>query len=115
MRKLNPSVDRRYARIEFFKHCARGRDVSSQPYSLHHYTPAERPYPEVQENEEGDAQSQYYPTQGKSRQCMSVKTGNHGKTQSLCGIGERVEERYNLEPPDGIKCAPWIIRTTRKD
>ncbi len=46
---------------------------------------------------------------------MSLETRDHGKSKSFGGIGEWIEERYDLEPSDRVKSAPWIICTTRKD
>ena len=84
-------------------------------FLLHHHPSAERPDPQEKEYNDGDTQSQDDPGHSKRRKGMPEKTGDHCKSQSLSGIGEWIEERYNLEPSDRVKCAPWIICTTRKN
>ena len=46
---------------------------------------------------------------------MPIDGGYHGIAQSLGGIGQRVEERDDLEPFDRVERTPGIVGAAGKD
>ena len=69
-----------------------------QCFWLHDHSPAECPYPKDKERNDCDAQSQYDPWHGKSREDMAIIAGNHSETQPFSRVGEWIKERNDLEP-----------------
>ena len=83
--------------------------------SLIYYSPAERLDANKKKRHKRYAQPQNHPAYVKRRDRMSIDTRYHGIAQSLCCIGQRIEERNYLEPLDRAKRTPGIIRTTGED
>jgi len=77
------------------------------------HSPAERPDAQYKENDDRDAQPQQHPADIERGQADDAR--NHRAAQALVRVGQRVEERDNLEPLDRAERPPGIVGAARED
>lgn len=84
-----------------------------RPRALVHHSPLERPDAQDEENDNRDAQPQQHPADIERGQADDAR--DHSAAQALVCVGQRVEERDDLEPPDRAERPPGIVGAAGKE
>ena len=78
-----------------------------------HHPPVECPETQDEEYHDRDAQPQQHPADIERGQ--ADHGGNHRAAQTFICVGERIEERDDLEPLDPAERSPGIVSAARED